>query len=133
LLLYTTRGCFSNPTRDQGRVMGHATVRSTVKQLDKPVEFADRSFAIGCSLGIDVLAPFGTGVELIRYVSRLHSFPNPGAWSAYLRRTLVALDEHDYDLLVRPLLEIAVARPEAIADYSAHGSTRAPSRRAQDA
>jgi hypothetical protein len=31
LLLYTTRGCFHNPTRDRGRVIGVATVRHAAK------------------------------------------------------------------------------------------------------
>jgi len=32
LLLYTTRGCFRNPTRDRGRVIGRATVTTPATQ-----------------------------------------------------------------------------------------------------
>lgn len=126
LLLYTTRGCFGNPRDDRGRVIGHATVRSAVAQLDKPVTFGQRTFTAGCSLSLHRLTPFRKGLELLDYVPRMHAFPNPDAWSAHLRRTLVALDDHDYDLLLRPLNKIAVAPREAIPDYVAHGTPLRP-------
>ncbi len=44
LFLYTTRGCFKNPTRDRGRIIATARVTSPVEHLDKPVHFADRDF-----------------------------------------------------------------------------------------
>ena len=50
--LYTTRGCFRNPTRDRGRVIGEATVTAPVRMLDEPVEFGDHSFQLGCSLNM---------------------------------------------------------------------------------
>jgi hypothetical protein len=124
LLLYTTRGCFGSPARDPGRVIGHATVRSTVAQLDEPVTFGDRTFPVGCTLSLHLLTPFGDGLALLDYVPRMHVFPNPNFWSAYMRRTLVALDEHDYDLLLRPLKEIGVAPKDAIPEYVAQGTPR---------
>ncbi len=39
ILLYTTRGCFGNPTRDLGRVIGLAIIISKVRTLDTPVVF----------------------------------------------------------------------------------------------
>src|SRR5258708_10752130 len=50
LLLYTTRGCFRNPSRDRGRVIARATVNSAVSHLDVFVEFGGRTFPVGCSL-----------------------------------------------------------------------------------
>ena len=47
LFLYTTRGCFHNPGKDQGRVIGEAMVRTAVKLLDQPVEFGGGSIPIG--------------------------------------------------------------------------------------
>src|SRR5262245_1603920 len=44
LLLYATRSAWGNPTRDRGRVIGRATVRSAVRALDEPLEIAGRSF-----------------------------------------------------------------------------------------
>jgi hypothetical protein len=122
LLLYTTRGCFGRPNRDRSRVIGEATVSSTVTRLATPIVFGERTFPIGCSLHLLSLAGFRSGVELSEYVPQMHAFPDPNVWSIYLRRTLLALDDHDYDLLLRPLKEIAVAPSEAIPKYMTHGT-----------
>lgn len=96
LFLYTTRGCFKNPTRDRGRVIGTATVASPVAHLDEPVRFGDRAFPIGCALEIGPLAPFGAGVELQPIVSDLDAFGRSAhAWSIQLRRPLVRLSDDD--------------------------------------
>jgi hypothetical protein len=108
LLVYTTRGCFGNPTRDQGRMMALATVKSTVTDLPEPVVFGDRRFTSGCALDIRGMTPLRTGVELRPLVPDLHAFPDAESWSVRLRRPLVPLDEHDATLLkshLAPLLE----------------------------
>jgi hypothetical protein len=61
VLLYSTRGCFGNPTRDAGRILGHATVSSAVRPLAEPVVFGERGFTEGCALTIHGLAPFKEG------------------------------------------------------------------------
>lgn len=61
LLLYTTRGCFHNPTRDRGRIIGRARVKSAVEILGEPVTIGDREYAIGCDLSLLQLLPFGEG------------------------------------------------------------------------
>jgi hypothetical protein len=125
LLLYTTRGCFRSPVRDRGRVIGEATVNSAVTRLADPVTFGERSFPVGCSMTLHRLTHFRTGVELAEYVRQMHTFRNPDVWSVYLRRTLVALDDHDYDLLIRPLNEIAVTPSQAVSEYTARSRNRA--------
>jgi hypothetical protein len=108
LLVYTTRGCFGNPTRDLGRVMALATVKTKVKDLAEPVVFGDRRYTSGCELEIQGLAPLRTGVELQPLVPQMHAFPDPKSWSVHLRRPIVLLDEHDATLLkerLAPLLE----------------------------
>jgi hypothetical protein len=121
LLLYTTSRCFGNSTNGRGRVIGHATVQSDVTVLDTPIEFGVRRFPVGCSLSIDALAPHGAGVELAHYVPRMHAFPNASAWSVYLRRTLVALDDHDFKLLLKALGRIAVQPGTVVSDYVVRG------------
>src|SRR5689334_21260369 len=64
LLLYTTRGCFRNPTRDRGRVIGAAKTSGPAADLDEPVRFADREFPVGVELDIQHLVPRGMGAEL---------------------------------------------------------------------
>lgn len=121
LLLYTTRGCFRNPTLDRGRVLGHATVASAVSVLDAPVEFDGRVFPVGCSLAIHMLTPYRTGVELAEYVPLMNTFSNPSIWGTSLRRVLVPIDDHDFNLLLRALTEIAIAPSNVISEYVAHG------------
>jgi hypothetical protein len=93
LFLYATRGCFHNPTRDRGRVIGVASVKRPAHDLTEPVRFGEREFPIGVDLGFEALAPRGEGVELAPIVADLpRTFSNPAAWSATLRRALVPFD-----------------------------------------
>jgi len=119
LLIYTTRGCFNNPVRDRGMVTGLALVKSALYDLHKPVEFAGRRFTSGCDLSIEGLAGVHRGVELKPLVPELRAFPDPAHWSAWLRRALVPLDEHDADRLksqLVPLLEPYSRHLEAYAE-----------------
>lgn len=120
LLLYTTRGCFRNPTRDRGRVAGHAEVLTLPEQLSTPMLFGDRAFPLGVQLSINLLAPPRDGVALVEVVERLTaSFPNSDAWSAYLRRPLVPLDDHDAEMLMDLLAPIARPYIDVAEDYAA--------------
>jgi hypothetical protein len=69
LLMYTTRGCFGNPTRDRGRVMGEASVKSLATLFKPPIKIAGRSFGSSIQLDIRSLAPARSGVELAPLVS----------------------------------------------------------------
>lgn len=103
LLLYATRGCFHNPSRDRGRVIGRGRVTTAVEGLDPPVVLAGREFTTGCRIALDALAPFGSGVELAPLVPRLATFPAPSTWSASMRRPLVPLVDADAAHLVHLL------------------------------
>jgi hypothetical protein len=108
LFIYTTRGCFHNPTVDHGRVIALALVSSDVRDLAEPVVFNERHYTSGCTLNIQGVAPLRDGIELRPLVPQLHAFPDERTWSARLRRPPVPLDEHDAALLKRrlnPLLE----------------------------
>lgn len=120
LLLYTTRGCFHNPTRDRGRVIGEARVAGTVERLETPVRFDDREYPTGCGLVLDLLSPLGQGVELAPLVPQLAAFPDPTSWSVRMRRSLVALDGSDAALIRRHLKAVAAHdRRAAVASYLA--------------
>ncbi|MGW4041872.1 hypothetical protein [Streptomyces sp. NPDC004721] len=114
IFLYTTRGCFRNPTRDLGRVIGRAVVASAVRVLDEPVVFGDRSFPEGCRLEFSGLAPFREGLVLRDLVPRLSIFPDPATWSVRMRRASLNLPPGDADLvrtelesLLRPYRDVA--------------------------
>ncbi|MFC4909893.1 hypothetical protein [Actinomadura gamaensis] len=124
LLIYATRGAFGNPTRDRGRVIGRATVISTVTELDEPVEIARREFPRGCALSIDALAPFRSGVELQPLVEYLDAFPDPKVWSVRLRRPLLRLSERDANLLREALRPMAGSPDEHLGSYLDRAAAR---------
>ncbi|MEU5308786.1 hypothetical protein [Streptomyces sp. NPDC021562] len=117
-LLYTTRGCYRNPTRDRGRVMGLAVVTSPVETLPEPVVFGERRFTSGCSLRVEGLAPVRGGVLLADLVPRLEVFPDERSWSARIRRASLRLPSADAELLTRELRPLLGPRSERLADYT---------------
>ena len=75
ILLYTTRGCFRNPTRDRGLVIGQADVVKPALVLHEPIRFRGREYPIGVDLRIRSLAPLRRGVELAPLVAQLEELP----------------------------------------------------------
>jgi hypothetical protein len=117
LFLYTTRGCYHNPTRDRGRIIGVATVQSQVLELDTPVLFAGRTFTVGCRLDVSKLAWRGAGIELAPLVPNLATFENKRGWGAKMRQTLVPLADEDVPILDRLLIPLLVPRLRALDSY----------------
>ncbi|WP_235217458.1 hypothetical protein [Streptomyces noursei] len=117
-LLYTTRGCYRNTTRDRGRVMGLAVVTSPVKTLPKSVVFGERWFTSGCALRVEGLAPVRDGVVLADLVPRLEVFPDERSWSVRMRRASLSLPPADAELLTRELRPLLAPRLERLADYT---------------
>lgn len=123
LFLYTTRGCFRNPTRDRGRVMGRATVRSPVVHARTAPTFGGRAFPHVLELEIDVLAPLHEGLELAPLVPLLKkTFPDPKTWSARMRRALVPVESGDGAELDRRLRSFVQRYPDALPSYEAIGA-----------
>jgi hypothetical protein len=121
LFIYTTRGAYRNPTRDRGRVIGVAQVTSPVIRLNKPVEFSGRSYPRGCSIAVESLAPWGTGVELQPLVAKLSAFPDPQTWNMQLRRPLLRLQSDDAEQ-IRTLLSCCTTdRATSLPGYVARG------------
>lgn len=117
LLIFTTRGCWRNPTRDRGRVIGRAEVTSPVAAYGEPVEIAGRRFTRGCGIRIRSLAPVRDGVELAPLVPRLQAFPNESGWGIRLRRPLLELPTADATLVRDRLARIVCAPSEVAGDY----------------
>ena len=123
LLLYATRGCFHNPTRGRGRVIGRGSATSAVRELDEPLKMGGREFPIGCTLAVESLAALGDGVELAPLVPQLSSFPSKAGWAMRMRRPLLALTTSDAALLRRKLKPVAGPPSGALAEYVAVGRT----------
>jgi hypothetical protein len=131
LFLYTTRGCFHNPSRGRGRVIGEAIVTSPASSLDVSVEFGEHAFPLGCSVEITSLAHRGEGPEIATMVDKLNMFPNPRAWPIQLRRVLAPLDKHDAGVLHKSLAPLMHPLSESKGGYlvrpgkaTADGATR---------
>jgi hypothetical protein len=119
LLIYTTRGCFQNPTRDRGRVIGVATATTDVERLPQPAVVAGRTFELGLRFELQQLAPLGRGIELAPLVPVLGAFRNKAAWSAALRRPLLGLPSRDANKLRRMVAKVATEPTEVLNEYLA--------------
>lgn len=119
LFILTTRGCWHNPTRDRTRVIGRATVGTSVVAYDEPVIIAGRDFTRGCDITITSLAPYLAGVDLVPLVPQLGAFPDKraGAWSIRLRRPLLEIPSTDAQLLTVELSSVAVHPADTIPHY----------------
>ena len=113
LFLYTTRGCFHNPTRHRGRIMGRTRVSSAVSELAEPVSIAGRYFTTGCDLEFELLAQPLDGVEIGPLAPKLSVFASREHWAAPLRRSVIKLSPSDAAVL-RQQLELIGAPPDAV-------------------
>lgn len=120
LLLYTTRGCFKNPTRDRGRVIAAGTATTPVATLEEPVDIAGRSFPVGCDVAFHTATPWSEGVELGPMVAELDTFAGAGShWSIRLRRPLLPLTDRDAELLRARLDALGPQPLEQVLDHYA--------------
>ena len=117
LFLYTTRGCFHNPGRDRGRVIGKATVTSPVEELQPSIVVMGREFQLGCTFDLVALAPWREGVDFAELVPQLTVFPNKRAWSTLMRRPLLTLPPADARLIEKQLAPLGAAPPTTISRY----------------
>ena len=118
LFLYTTRGCFGNPSRDRGRIIAKTVVLAPAASVDPPVRFADREYPLVVRLEILTLAPFRTGLELSPLVPRLPvTFPRAHGWAVRLRRALVPVDSAEADMLDQLLAPLTEPYPLALTSY----------------
>jgi hypothetical protein len=122
LFLYTTRGCFHNPTRDRGRVIGEATVASSVSLLKEPIKFGELTFPLGCRLRVTGLASRGEGPEMADLIDGLELFPNRKSWAIRLRRVLAPLNKHDAQVLHNALSRVMKPPQESRSGYLARPS-----------
>ncbi|MCP2342986.1 hypothetical protein [Actinomadura rupiterrae] len=115
ILIYTSRGCFRNPTRDRGRVIAEVIATSDVAILADELKVAGKIFNRSCSFSIGKMAREGEGVDLAQHVAKLNTFPDK--WHTHIRRTIVPISGQDRDLLMDALERIAIPAEEALPSY----------------
>lgn len=117
LYLYTTRGCYKNPTRDRGLVIGSAAVTAQMGTAAHPLRVRGRELPLEAPIEISSLAPVGEGIDLAAEVAHMTSFPKPETWSVYLRRSLFRITEKDAKRFDRMLEPHAGAWDQRLAGY----------------
>jgi hypothetical protein len=122
LFIYTTRGCFGNPTRDRGRVIGEAKVIGRLRRRPTPLTIGARNFTHDCRIALASLAPFREGIVVAELVPKLEVFPDKRSWSARLRRPLVPLTPNDAQLIATRLRGVARPVAETISEYITRGT-----------
>lgn len=95
-VLYTSRGAFHNPTRDEARPVGLATVQGDPAQADQAVGFGDREFTWACPIGIDLLLPERTGASGRDLVPTLDLVKKPHVWSSYFHQSPIRIGPDDF-------------------------------------
>ncbi|PNH86115.1 hypothetical protein CXZ05_03160 [Arthrobacter sp. AFG20] len=118
LFLLTTRGAYHSPNRDRTRVIGTASVQSEVSQLDPQVEIAGRTFASGCRIKLQTLAPCRTGPDIGLLAPQIHALRGQKNWGQLLRRALVPIDDSDVMLFSRELQDHIRPLDESLLTYS---------------
>jgi hypothetical protein len=86
--------------------------------LDRPIRFGKHEYSVEINLHIASLASRRSGVELAPLLARLESFPNRGAWSAYLRRALVPLTPRDAAVIEKALARVARSYDDSAPTYT---------------
>lgn len=119
LLLYTTRGCFGNPSRDRGRVIAFGLATSAATQLEQAVEVAGRSFPVGCRVEFETATAWPQGVELAPLIPQLDLFGRTANehWSFRMRRPLVSLPPSDARKLDRLLTKLNPQPLDDVIDF----------------
>lgn len=83
----------------------------------EPLVIRDRELPYEAPIVVESLTPYREGVDLGEHVEELECFPNPRAWSIYLRRSVLALSESDATLLDGLLKPIAGGLHDNIGEY----------------
>lgn len=92
-MIYATRGCWHNPTRDRAQVVAVGSVASPVSHTS--VDVAGETMPQHCDLALDVVLAERGGIPFTDLVGRLSVTKGRDNWGPVLRRTIVALADRD--------------------------------------
>lgn len=110
-ILYTARSAYNNPTRDEARLFGAATVASQLERSEPPVEIAGREFPWLCRIEIDRVLPERTGPSVRALAPTLDVVRKPETWGAYFRQSPIRISEDDFERM-RKAIESAAGKEE---------------------
>lgn len=93
VVVYATRGCWHNPTRDFAQVAAIGRIASPV--CVEPVDVAGEIMAAHCALDLDVVLPERAGLPFSDLLECLQLTQGRTSWGPLFRRTIVALPPAD--------------------------------------
>lgn len=82
------------------------------------MEIAGRTFASGCQIKLETLAPYSTGPEIGPLVPQIHALCGQKNRGMLLRKPLVPIDDSDVILFKRELQSHLCALDESLLTYS---------------
>ncbi len=99
IALYTTRGAYGNPTRDESQIIALGRFASDVQNKQAVVN--DVTYTKSCGLTItDQLEP-RHGLAFRPLVAQLEFVRSKRGWATYMRRTLVPINDRDFTIIER--------------------------------
>jgi hypothetical protein len=97
IVVYATRGCWHNPTRDRGQVAAVGTIASPV--VPSSVDVSGEIMPYSCRLALEVVLPERHGVPFDTLVTRLPLTRSRTHWGPLLRHTIVKLSAMDIKVI----------------------------------
>jgi hypothetical protein len=92
-VIYATRGCWHNPTRDRAQILAIGSIASPIR--NKPVGVAGETMPQYCDLVFDVVLPERGGVPFTGLVEQLSLTKGRANWGPLLHRTIVSIGDGD--------------------------------------
>lgn len=97
-VVYVSRGAFHNPTRDEAQVVASGIVTSQVES--KPVTVCGERFKQSVRIRFDgIPLKARHGVPFVPCVPKLRFIRKKESWGCYVRRSLIRIEDRDYELL----------------------------------
>lgn len=101
-VLYTSRSAYNNPSRDEARLTGVATVTGPCEPIDA-VKIGGREFTWACPITLDLLLPDRHGPSVRELAGQLQLVKHPQFWGGYFRNSPVEIGHHDWAVLTGAL------------------------------
>jgi hypothetical protein len=103
--IYVSRHAWHNPKVDSSQIAAIGVVKSPV--VDKPVTVLDEVMPQSCSLDLKVVLPERQGAPFRPLVGRLRFIGTKEHWATSLRRTVVEIDQHDFEVIATFVIKTA--------------------------
>lgn len=102
-VVYTSRGAYGNPTKDDAQVLGIGSITSAVGEGD--VAIGNEVFSKSCKVEMEVVLPLRSGIKFRPLIPRLAFVKgSERRWPSAVHRTLVKLPPQDFDVIAAAIL-----------------------------